>query len=363
MPQSIIYQHSLVAGKTRDFVSSLALSFEFDRLPDNITPHEESLKRIVEPAFAALVEVVKPFRSDLALFLYHAPGEVSFLTSYAMNLLHRLHRIISMDDLCRSLSALSDEEWKLELLLHFGSSSTTATGFYRELLKNPALTISYIRTLDVSDSIKLGLSNLVTIPGALSKELLQFLAAYRVCFDAVYERFEKVMEERSKALENALRLDLEGILTRLARKRYDISGIESVIYASHVFPTTDFCSSQQTELLFLYIGLEYPLTPDIQTAGSLLTTTMFKYLDAPKYIAVLRTLANGELCVTDIQRSLREEYQMPQPSLSGYLADLFEMGIVRRRYEGKRAYYEIDETYFKNAKAYISDAENVLLGR
>jgi ArsR family transcriptional regulator len=65
----------------------------------------------------------------------------------------------------------------------------------------------------------------------------------------------------------------------------------------------------------------------------------FKALGDPNRLAMLTLLAQGEeaLCVCD----LGEHLPLAQPTVSHHLKILVEAGLVRRRQEGRWAYYSI----------------------
>jgi ArsR family transcriptional regulator, cadmium/lead-responsive transcriptional repressor len=68
---------------------------------------------------------------------------------------------------------------------------------------------------------------------------------------------------------------------------------------------------------------------------------LFRGLSDPKRLAVLKTLRNGELCVSDIVQATG----LSQPNVSGYLACLRDCGLVASRQDGRSVFYSLaDET-------------------
>lgn len=66
---------------------------------------------------------------------------------------------------------------------------------------------------------------------------------------------------------------------------------------------------------------------------------IFKALDDPKRIFILRMIQDGELCACDIL----EKMQITQPTLSHHMKILCDSGFVKGRKEGKWMHYSIDE--------------------
>ena len=64
---------------------------------------------------------------------------------------------------------------------------------------------------------------------------------------------------------------------------------------------------------------------------------LFRGLSDPKRLAVLKTLRNGELCVSDIV----DATGLSQPNVSGHLACLRDCGLVASRQDGRSVFYSL----------------------
>ena len=67
----------------------------------------------------------------------------------------------------------------------------------------------------------------------------------------------------------------------------------------------------------------------------------FQVLSDPTRVRMVKALADGEWCVSDLTEAL----SMDQPAVSHQLKYLREMGLVRWTKSGRHVYYTLDDTH------------------
>ncbi|MCL7451609.1 MAG: metalloregulator ArsR/SmtB family transcription factor [Anaerolineae bacterium] len=85
-----------------------------------------------------------------------------------------------------------------------------------------------------------------------------------------------------------------------------------------------------------------PSLVDDESAMRLAET--FKALSDPTRVRIVSLLADAELCVCDLAAAL----DMSQSAISHQLRTLREMQLVRRRREGRQAFYTLDDDHVAN---------------
>lgn len=75
--------------------------------------------------------------------------------------------------------------------------------------------------------------------------------------------------------------------------------------------------------------------------GALRLAETFRALSDPTRLRIVSLLAGGELCVYDLAAILG----MGQSAVSHQLRTLRDLRLVRRRREGKQAYYTLDDEH------------------
>ena len=355
------FQYAPEYEKIINFSISLCMAFESNRIPEDQLPDNEELRKAVEAAFASLVKVIQPYRNELAVFFFSDSSKLSAFTEWRLNDLKDKQQLASIETMLNYFRKMSIEDWALSVLKDYGSSSLSAESFYYELLRNPALLISYIQSLEVPDQVKLGIIRATTATEPLIKSFLRFMTAYCAKFEEEYLAFSGWMESKAEELETLLPDHFVEIMNRLSSEKHNNDGDVEVYYSSLAFQPLGAISVVPDKSIFLSIGLESKILNEVNQKEQLEVTRAFKYLDEPKHVAILKALLNGEICVMDIQDILKKEYTIPQPTLSGYLQDLFEMGAVKRHYEGVKCYYKIDPTYIDKGRAYFDMFDRLLV--
>ena len=353
------FHYSPAYEKLINFSTSLRMAFESDKIAVDQLPESEGHRAVTEDAFASLVKVMQPYRNELAALLYHDPARLSLFTEWRLRDLKEKKQSATIDTMLDYIENMELEEWALSTLRRYGSPSLSAESFYYELLRNPPLLISYIQSLDVPDAVKLGIIRVTTATESVKKVFMRFLQLYRAVFEEVYPRFSEWAEARTAELEATLPDQLF-----INAEPFSVSNhadsIHDVYYGSLFFQPLGANDIYMDDSLFIAIGLAADIFDQPKQIEQLEATKSFKYLDEPKHIAILRALLGGELCVMDILTSIKEEYTIPQPTLSGYLQDLFDMGAVKRHYEDVKCYYEIDPSYITKGKAYFDVLDRLL---
>ncbi|MCR4442011.1 MAG: metalloregulator ArsR/SmtB family transcription factor [Peptococcaceae bacterium] len=85
---------------------------------------------------------------------------------------------------------------------------------------------------------------------------------------------------------------------------------------------------------------ENSLKPD-EVSG---VSEIFKAMGDATRIRILHALAQGELCVCDLEEALG----MSQPAVSHQLRVLRNLRLVKNRKEGKKVYYSLDDEHIIN---------------
>ena len=347
------FQYTPEYEKLINFSISLGMAFDSDEIPEDQRPQNERLRTTIENAFASLVKIVQPYRNELAAFFYHDSARLSLFSEWRLKDFIEKGQSATIDTTIEYIEKMSMEDWTLSVLKRYGSSSLSAEGFYFELLRNPSLLITYIQSLDVPDPVKLGIIRATTAAESQVKTLIRFLVLYREAFNNVYASFSGWIEPRTEELESILPSQFDLIFEQLPGARINQDKLKEVCYGSLVFSPLNANDTVLDNTVFISIGLASTIFEDNKQIGQLETIRAFKYLDEPKHVAILKALLGGELCVMDILTSIKDEYTIPQPTLSGYLQDLLEMGAVKRHYEGVKCYYEIDPAFVEKGKAYF----------
>jgi DNA-binding transcriptional ArsR family regulator len=70
----------------------------------------------------------------------------------------------------------------------------------------------------------------------------------------------------------------------------------------------------------------------------------FQALADPTRVRLLKALAEGEWCVTDLTDAL----QMDQPAISHQLKYLRDMGLVRWKKDGRHVYYTLGDSHLRD---------------
>lgn len=93
------------------------------------------------------------------------------------------------------------------------------------------------------------------------------------------------------------------------------------------------------------------LTPEVSTQDSVLplddaraVARFFQALADPTRVRLLKALADGEWCVTDLTGALH----MDQPAVSHQLKYLRDMGLVRWKKDGRHVYYTLGDSHLRD---------------
>ena len=355
------FQYSKDLEIIENFIYSLVAAYKMDAIPDDYLPEDLHLRELTVSAFSELVQTLKPYRNDLTLFFYHLPGDLCFLSGQLRSVVKARKGILSLEEMLCSLRSLSADAWMLSVLKHYGSASANEESFYRELSRNPSLLISYIRTLDLPDSVKLSIIQFLMAPEVGRNNLCDILTEYSQKFRTVFPVFDVLIRERCPELENKLCEKLFGFLKHYPECTTD--EITTVYYGFIIFNSKAGRCGKYDELLLFFSGMEHSMLDDAERKTSLEPSGLFQYLDEPKHLAILSILADGELCVADIHKKLQNQYKIPLPTVSGYMQDLYEMGIVRRYAMGTKSFYSINPEYFSEVEKYFTQVKNSILRR
>ena len=357
----MIFHYAPEYEKLVNLSISLCMAFDSDGIPEDQMPQNERLRTAISHAFASLVKVMQPYRNELAVFFYSDSTKLSAFTEWRLNDLKDKKQSASIETMLDYFRKMPIEDWALSILKDYGSSSLSAESFYYELLRNPPLLISYIQSLEVPDQVKLGIIRATTATEPLIKNFIRFLTAYCTKFEEEYSAFSSWMESRAEELEVLLPNQFVEIMNRLTSEKHNKDEDVEVYYSSLAFQPLGAISVVPDKSVFLSVGLEAKVLNEVSKKEQLEVTRAFKYLDEPKHVAILKALLKGEMCVMDIQDIIKKEYTIPQPTLFGYLQDLFEMGAVKRHYEGVKCFYKIDPTYIDKGKAYFDMFDRLLV--
>lgn len=74
-----------------------------------------------------------------------------------------------------------------------------------------------------------------------------------------------------------------------------------------------------------------------------------KALGDPNRLKIIKLLTTGEQCAS----KLLEDFNITQPTLSHHMKILAKAGLVSTRKEGKKTFYQIHCSQFKEFKAYF----------
>lgn len=92
-------------------------------------------------------------------------------------------------------------------------------------------------------------------------------------------------------------------------------------------------------------------TTEDDTAASVLSldeareiARFFQVLSDPTRVRIIKALAEGEWCVSDLVGALK----MDQPAVSHQLKYLRELGLVRWTKTGRRVYYELTDLHLRD---------------
>jgi len=80
-------------------------------------------------------------------------------------------------------------------------------------------------------------------------------------------------------------------------------------------------------------------------------TKICKALGDDNRLRIVQMLTQGEMCACKIQ----DEFNMTQPAMSHHMKTLCDVGLVKRRKEGKWCHYSIDCAKFREFKGFITD--------
>ncbi len=357
--------------KLCNWFSVLVQAWENDTYPADYLPEDPDLREKVQTVFGALHALARPYRRELEVFFHREKGEVSFLTRWRMRQIERLDREITMEEYLSSLERLTEKEWLYEVLTHYTAvaampESLAAESFRRALMGDPGLTVTYIQALELPDAVRLGLVRLAAVPAPLTEMLTRFLRSTEAAFECCWAGFAPVLAARQAFLAENLDAEKAWMMAKGQRPGTagaKLEGVETVSYGSLLFQARDYWYSGFGGTVSLMIGVERTLEAPPSPAAAPETSRLFKYLDNPRYMAILRVLSEGEKCVAEIQRALASQAGLsaPQSSLSGYLTDLYEMELLCRSSDGAKTIYSINPAWFGKARAWIDAAERSLL--
>ena len=88
------------------------------------------------------------------------------------------------------------------------------------------------------------------------------------------------------------------------------------------------------------VSLASPAQIDVLPVDSARSIAQFfQILSDPTRVRIIKALAEGEWCVTDLVDALK----MDQPAISHQLKYLRELGVVSHRKKGRHVYYTLDD--------------------
>ena len=93
-------------------------------------------------------------------------------------------------------------------------------------------------------------------------------------------------------------------------------------------------------------------TPPVMTAGrsvlsnddARLIARFFQVLADPTRVRIVKALAEGEWCVSDLTEAL----QMDQPAVSHQLKYLREIGVVKWKKSGRHVHYSLEDVHLRD---------------